>query len=122
MLGIVTPDHLVDVNAVKKKVKFHKDCDYCGCSHNKGDCPAYGKMCNKCGKMNHFEKKCRQKPDPRSQGNGRRGRGSKNICKCCGSKRKDINEISCENCDDEGCSNGNQMEDLMEQVQSLFYH
>ena len=59
MLGIVSPDHLVDVNAVKKKVKFHKDCDYCGCSHNKGDCPAFGKMCNKCGKMNHFKKKCR---------------------------------------------------------------
>ena len=59
MLGIVSPDHLVDVNAVKKKVKFHKVCDYCGCSHNKGDCPAFGKMCNKCGKMNHFKKKCR---------------------------------------------------------------
>ena len=77
MLGIVTPDCLVDVNAVKKKAKFHKDCDYCGHSHNKEDCPAYGKTCNRCGKMNHFEKKCRQKPDPRSQGNGRRGRSSK---------------------------------------------
>ena len=61
MLGIVTPDHLVDVNAVKKKkVRFHKDCKYCGCSHDKEDCPAFGKTCNRCGRKNHFVKKCKQ--------------------------------------------------------------
>ena len=43
LLGIVIPDCLVDVNAVKKKVRFHKDCDYCGHSHDKGNCPAFGK-------------------------------------------------------------------------------
>ena len=39
MLGIVTPDHLVDINAVKKGRTTHKvkDCDCCGCSHDKGD-------------------------------------------------------------------------------------
>ena len=63
MLGIVTPDRLVDVNAVKcnKKVRFHKDCDYCGCSHGMGDCPAYGKFCNRCGRKNHFAKKMQAK-------------------------------------------------------------
>ena len=55
MLGIVTPDCLVDVNAVKKKVRFQKinDCGYCGCSHDRGNCPAYGKICNRCGNKNH---------------------------------------------------------------------
>ena len=59
MLGIVTPGHLVDVNAVKKKVRFQKinDCDYCGCSHDRGNCPGYGKTCNRCGRKNHFAKK-----------------------------------------------------------------
>ena len=61
MLGIVKPENLVDVNAVKKKkVRFHKDCDYCGRSHDKGDCPAFGKTCNRCGRKNHFAKKCKQ--------------------------------------------------------------
>ena len=31
-----------------------KDCSYCGKQHRKGDCPAYGKQCTKCQKMNHF--------------------------------------------------------------------
>ena len=56
MLGIVTPDCLVDVNAVKKKVRFYKDCDYCGCSHDKGNHPTFGKTCNRCGRKNHFVK------------------------------------------------------------------
>ena len=58
MLGIVTPDRLVDVNAVKKKkVRFHKNCDYCGHSHDKGNCLAFSKTCNRCGRENHFAKK-----------------------------------------------------------------
>jgi hypothetical protein len=36
-----------------------KDCGYCGKIHRKGDCPAYGKRCTKCQKMNHFSLTCR---------------------------------------------------------------
>ncbi|XP_061170876.1 uncharacterized protein LOC133180347 [Saccostrea echinata] len=32
-------------------------CKRCGTSHARGNCPAYGEECRKCGKMNHFEKK-----------------------------------------------------------------
>ena len=41
LLGIVKPDSLVDVNVVKKKVRFQKvhDCDYCGCSYDRGRLP-----------------------------------------------------------------------------------
>ena len=32
---------------------------YCGKSHNRGNCPAYGKKCGKCGKENHFKAVCK---------------------------------------------------------------
>ena len=31
----------------------------CGTSHEKKKCPAYGKLCHKCHKKNHFQKCCR---------------------------------------------------------------
>ena len=39
------------------------ECHFCGNAHEfkKELCPAYGKRCNKCGKDNHFAKKCQQK-------------------------------------------------------------
>ena len=33
-------------------------CKWCGGSHVKGRCPAFGKQCSKYGKSNHFEKVC----------------------------------------------------------------
>ncbi|XP_071963863.1 uncharacterized protein [Antedon mediterranea] len=39
-------------------------CTYCGGEYphkSKNTCPAYGKKCNNCGKMNHYAKQCRQK-------------------------------------------------------------
>ena len=33
-------------------------CKYCGKMHNKGQCPAYGKVCSSCGKSNHFAAVC----------------------------------------------------------------
>ena len=33
-------------------------CRYCGYHHERGRCPAYGKMCNVCMKKNHFSKVC----------------------------------------------------------------
>jgi hypothetical protein len=34
------------------------NCKWCGGSHARRRCPAYGKQCTKCGKPNHFEKVC----------------------------------------------------------------
>ena len=41
--------------------------------------------------------------------------------KSCGKYKKDFHSVEMDS-DCEGCSNSNQMEDLTEQVQSLFYH
>ena len=39
-------------------------CGKCGKSHERGNCPAYGKTCNKCKGPNHFKAMCRSKvPD-----------------------------------------------------------
>jgi hypothetical protein len=35
------------------------DCYFCAATHPKRRCPAYGKQCNKCGRMNHFGIACR---------------------------------------------------------------
>ena len=37
----------------------NKNCQRCGSSHERGKCPAYGKECHICKKMNHFASKCR---------------------------------------------------------------
>ena len=36
------------------------ECRYCGRQYDRGrnNCPAFGKSCSKCGKMNHFAAKC----------------------------------------------------------------
>lgn len=45
----------------KKEYKStsRRECGYCGRSHAKGQCPAYGKECMECGKRNHFASVCR---------------------------------------------------------------
>lgn len=42
-----------------KNHQIFNSCGYCGSQHIKGKCPAYGKICAKCGKKNHFQKVCR---------------------------------------------------------------
>ena len=37
------------------------DCKYCGQTHVRRRCPAYGKSCSKCNKANHFAKVCRSR-------------------------------------------------------------
>ena len=130
MLGIVTPAAL-SVEAIhrnfKSKSKSHSrdthtdytDCKFCGKSHDKGKCPAYGKVCNNCGRKNHFESKCRS-----SRGsNSDRPRGSKSSRKCgkCGHKKVDCVEYSQEEWEESG-SDSRDIKDLTKQVQSLFYH
>ena len=38
-----------------------KDCSRCGFQHDKGKCPAQGKRCAKCQKLNHFASVCKSK-------------------------------------------------------------
>lgn len=37
------------------------NCKYCGNTHGKRECPAYGKICTSCSKKNHFARVCRFK-------------------------------------------------------------
>ena len=79
------------------------NCKYCGKSHNRGNCPAFGKKCGKCGKENHFKAVCKSSTDRRDSSKHRpRVKGKK--------KFHEINK-------EEGV-----MDDLTEQVQSLFYN
>ena len=44
-----------------------KECWNCGRKHDfqkRESCPAYGKTCTRCHKLNHFAVKCRSKPPP----------------------------------------------------------
>ena len=45
----------------KSPNRSQKACGYCGSIHEKRKCPAFGKSCNKCKKMNHFATVCRSK-------------------------------------------------------------
>ncbi len=38
------------------------DCKWCGKSHHRGKCLAYGKTCEQCGKANHFKRVCKSVP------------------------------------------------------------
>ena len=113
MLGIVNPS-LVSIGAIKNRSRQDKilDCNYCSHTHGKGSCPAYGKVCSRCGRKNHFDKKCRQ--DRSSRHKGRHTWFDKKDSKCI--HRCDVHEIN------EDCHEDNGMNDLANQVQSLFYH
>lgn len=44
--------------------RLTKNCFFCGSLHGrkKEECPAWGKKCRKCGRMNHFESVCKSGP------------------------------------------------------------
>ena len=113
MLEIVNPG-LVSVDAIKNRSgrgrEIH-DCDYCGHTHGKGECPAFVKLCNRCGRKTHIEKKCRQNRPGGHKGKSTRF-GKKNS-KC--THRCDVHGIYKEDCHEDDRN----MEDLMDQVQSL---
>lgn len=50
------------MNSVKKF-----DCDRCGYKHEQNKCPAFGQICRKCEKKNHFAKKCRANIKPKNK-------------------------------------------------------
>ena len=105
-----------EIRSAKFKGKSqYTDCKFCGHSHNKGECHAFGKTCHNCGGKNHFESNCKSKRgsskseskhDSRKRPNGAR----KNKCSC---RVHEIHEG--EHHEDSS------MEDLNEQVQYLFY-
>lgn len=43
----------------KDKKQTTMNCQNCGRQHEPCQCPAYGAVCHKCGKNNHFSKVCR---------------------------------------------------------------
>ena len=45
-------------------------CSKCGRSHERGNCPAYGTKCFKCGGMNHFKQFCRTRHSSSSSKGG----------------------------------------------------
>ena len=59
-----------EINAIKTKKAGNQRqrrvretnplCQYCGGSHRRGACPAYGQTCKKCGRQNHFSQVCLQ--------------------------------------------------------------
>ena len=56
-------DPLLTAHAVQRRQRptGRRDgaCGKCGRSHDRGNCPAYGTKCFKCGGMNHFKQFCR---------------------------------------------------------------
>lgn len=42
----------------RKSGQMIDSCRYCGSSHVRGRCPAYGKRCKNCRRMGHFERVC----------------------------------------------------------------
>ena len=47
--------------STKQDEKGQSVCKFCGYSHARRQCPAYGQSCNICGKQNHFAKVCKSK-------------------------------------------------------------
>ena len=83
-----------------------RNCKYCGKSHNKGNCPAYGKKCQKCRKENHFKAVCKSNEGRRDH----RDHSKPSQKKGKGKKFHEVNK-------EDGV-----MDDLTDQVQSLFYN
>lgn len=50
-----------DIQAIHRSKRMIKNCSFCAGNHLQGSCPAYGKICNKCKKKNHFSKACTSK-------------------------------------------------------------
>ena len=46
---------------VKRRPSGWNTCHWCGKSHEQGNCPTYGKVCDKCKGTNHFKAVCHSK-------------------------------------------------------------
>ncbi|XP_033109816.1 uncharacterized protein LOC117111043 [Anneissia japonica] len=71
MKSMAVKDTINKVNTDGKSGKCHtktpdkklRSCKFCGKSHiwDRTKCPAFGKKCSKCGKLNHFASKCKMR-------------------------------------------------------------
>ena len=59
--GDKTADYLGSSGRQTDKLTLIKNCKFCGRTHNRGNCPAYGKECNHC-KKKELLRKCLFKP------------------------------------------------------------
>ena len=48
-----------DKRPTTNTLNTRRRCKYCGQEHKLRQCPVYGKMCDKCCKLNHFKEVCR---------------------------------------------------------------
>ena len=88
-MSAATEVHRVERTRAKPRQSPHNhqaECKFCGRKHElvKEHCPAFGKLCNNCGKNNHFASKCNAKagknPSPKtSNSNRRRSKGAKSV-------------------------------------------
>ena len=51
----------LECNFQRYNRKIIRNCKFCGKDHEVRQCPAYGKACNECGKLNHFSAVCRSR-------------------------------------------------------------
>ena len=82
-----------------------RNCKYCGKSHSQGNCPTFGMKCQKCSKDNHFKAVCKSNAN-----------SNKHDSSCSRSKKKGKGKKF------HKVTENNEMDDLADQVQSLFYH
>ena len=57
-------EHPLHQRQIKKAREFIKDCRFCGKSHDKGKCQAYGLTCAICLKRNHIVRVCQSQAQP----------------------------------------------------------
>lgn len=65
----IEKDTTVMIDMIKQDSHKYKDntnsmikgCRFCGYDHEVKRCPAYGKTCNNCGRLNHFQARCKAK-------------------------------------------------------------
>ena len=100
MLGIANPN-LVSLDELKKSTSFsrskdtHKsECKFCGCSHARRSCPAFGRECYKCGGKNHFSNMCGslRSSNSESKHDSRRPRQANEKCTKCKCRVHEISE------------------------------
>ena len=78
----------------------HHGCSFCGETHGRGKCPAYGTVCSKCGLKNHFAKVCRnsrdqstEKPKARSKSRGRDHKSARSKSRGRKNNKKDEKQV-----------------------------
>ena len=100
------------VDAIRKQHGFGKrpterikSCRYCGRSHDRGKCPAYGKICRLCGGRNHFDNVCENRGNSNSGKSGKPSNNSRSDSKFKNFRKskfvRQIDEHFGSDCDDD---------------------